>query len=74
MAEKRGKKAADKVNLNFAGVEDLAKLPMVGRDRAEKLIQYRKDHGEIKNWEELEHIPSFSKGMIEDLKQEGVTL
>jgi competence ComEA-like helix-hairpin-helix protein len=70
----RGKKTKGQVNLNRASLEDLAKLPMVGRDRAEKLIQYRNDHGEIRNWEELEHVASFSKGMIEDLKQGGVTL
>lgn len=75
MAEReRGKRTHGQVNLNHASIEDLAKLPMVGRDRAEKLIQYRKDHGDIKNWEELEHVPSFSKGMIEDLKEGGVTL
>ncbi len=70
----RGKRTKGQVNLNRSSLEDLAKLPMLGRDRAEKLIQYRKDHGGIANWEDLEHVLSFSKGMIEDLKKGGATL
>lgn len=72
--QERGKRTPGQINLNRASLEDLAKLPMVGRDKAEKLIQYRKDHGDIKNWDELENVLSFSKGMIENLKQGGVTL
>ena len=70
----KGKKASGRVNINRASVEDLAKLPMIGRDRAEKLVQYRKEYGEIRNWEDLAHVPSFSQGMIEELKHGDVEL
>jgi len=62
------------VNLNHISVEKLSKLPMVGRERAESIINYRTEHGPFKSWDDLRKIPGFVEGMIEDLKQGGATL
>jgi len=41
------------VNINTAGVEELAKLPYIGQDRAKAIIKYRETHGPFATIEEL---------------------
>ncbi len=65
---------ARKINLNNASVDDLAKVPGIGPRRAEIIVQYRKEHGHIEDWSDLDNIPGFSQGMIDDMKREGVEL
>lgn len=47
------------VNLNNASLEDLARVPGVGRERAEALLMYREQNGPLLNWEELRDVPGF---------------
>ena len=58
------------IDLNQASVEELADLPMVGKQRAEELAKRRP----FPNWDEVEKVPGFSKGMIDDLKSGGANL
>lgn len=63
-----------KINLNKASLEELEYLPMMGRERAERLIKYRDEHGPFKSWDDVDKISGFSLGMIEDMKAGGATI
>lgn len=65
---------AEKIDINKASADELARMPMVGRQRAESIIRYRNEHGPFRNWDDLDKIPGFSRGMIEDLKRGGLML
>ena len=62
----------EEINLNTAGVEELAKL--IGKERAETIVEYRDEHGPFQGWEDLEEIPGFSPEVIENLEKGGVAL
>lgn len=47
------------VNLNTDPLEELARVPGIGRERAEALIMYREQNGPLTNWEELRQVPGF---------------
>jgi DNA uptake protein ComE-like DNA-binding protein len=55
------------VDLNTAPEQELADLPMVGPDRAHTLCERRP----FSSWEEVEALPGFGKGMLDDLKSGG---
>lgn len=57
-----------KINLNKAGKEDLVKLPGVGPKIAEKIIQYRKEHGTFQNKEEILKVSGLGKSKLRDLE------
>jgi DNA uptake protein ComE-like DNA-binding protein len=44
---------SDRVNLNSADKEALMSLPGVGEKTAEKILQYRQEHGKIRSLDEL---------------------
>ena len=58
------------VDLNTAPEEEIADLPMVGPDRARTLCQARP----FKNWSDVEKLPGFGAGMIDDLKSGGAQI
>jgi DNA uptake protein ComE-like DNA-binding protein len=58
------------VDLNYVSEEELANLPMVGKQRAQDLIRHRP----FRSWEEVEKVPGISKGMVDDLKSGGAQL
>ena len=47
------------VNLNNASLADLARVPGIGRERAEALLMYREEKGPLTNWGELRQVPGF---------------
>ncbi len=59
-----------RIDINTASEDQLAELPMVGRERARLLAQHRP----FRSWEDVERIPGFSSGMVDDLKSAGVRL
>jgi DNA uptake protein ComE-like DNA-binding protein len=63
-------KGDQRIDLNHCGVDDLAKLPMVGRKRAENLMRHRP----FKSWDDVERVLGFDKGMVDDLKCGGAHL
>jgi competence protein ComEA len=58
------------VNLNADPLEELARVPGIGRDRAEALILYREENGPLANWGELRQVPGFEdEDLIEMVRQ-----
>jgi DNA uptake protein ComE-like DNA-binding protein len=58
------------IDLNTASEDELAELPMVGRERARALAENRP----FKSWEDVERVPGFGSGMVDDLKSGGATI
>lgn len=58
------------VDLNSADEQTLADLPMVGPERAQALIRNRP----FDSWAEVEKVPGFDGGMVDDLKSGGANL
>ncbi len=61
------------IDLNSASVDELARLRMIGRERAQDLVNYRNEHGPFRTWSDVKNIPGFSDQMIEDLKRRRAT-
>lgn len=58
-----------RVNINTASKEELMTLPGIGESKAESVIQYREEHGEFKEVEELTSIPGIKSGVFEKIKE-----
>ena len=59
--------AAGKINLNTAGAEELATLPRVGPVLAQRIVDWRKQHGDFQRVEELDAVDGFGPKMLEGL-------
>lgn len=64
---------SDRVNLNSAGKEALMSLPGVGEKTAEKILQYRQEHGKIESLDEL-HEADILFGYVAQNLRDRVTL
>ena len=58
------------VDLNTAGVNEIAGLPGVSPRLAEAIISRRP----IRNWDDLKEVPGMSQGLIKQLRNSGVRL
>lgn len=58
----------DKVNLNTASKEDLTKIDGVGDKKADKILEYRNQHGGFKSPEDLKNISGFGDKTVEKMK------
>ncbi|XAS69339.1 helix-hairpin-helix domain-containing protein [Micrococcaceae bacterium Sec5.7] len=66
-AEGAGKQAGERINLNTAGVEELGTLPRVGPVLAQRIVDWRKEHGTFKTVEELDAVDGVGPKMLETL-------
>lgn len=57
--------AGTPVNINTAGVKELMKLEGVGRQVAQKIVEYRDAHGPFKKPEELRKVEGVGTGLWE---------
>lgn len=57
------------VELNMANVDDLLVIPMLGENRARTILSTRQRNRGFHNWNDVEKIPGFSKGMIGKLQE-----
>jgi competence protein ComEA len=62
------KKPEPKVNINTATVEELAKLPGVGKSIAQRIVNHREKSGKFRTVEELLVIRGISRRKLEQLR------
>lgn len=60
--------AADLVNLNTAGLEQLMTLPGVGESKAKAILEYRENTGPFAVPEDITNVPGIKNGSYEKLK------
>ena len=72
-AEKSHPDPHDKVNINTADVKELMTLTGVGRKVAEKIVEYRDNHGPFKKADELKKVDGVGSGVWEKNRERVVT-
>jgi len=60
--------ASDKVNINTASLADLDKLPRIGPKVAQRILDYRKEHGPFKRIEDLMKVKGIGEKTFARLK------
>lgn len=60
----------EKVNINTANKEQLQKLDGVGDKKADKIIEYRQQHGEFKTADDLKNVNGFGDKTVARLKDQ----
>ncbi|MCF8268289.1 MAG: helix-hairpin-helix domain-containing protein [Ignavibacteriales bacterium] len=63
-----GKLSLGSININTAGVDDLDKLPGIGIKTAEKIIEYRSEHGKFNELSELMNVKGIGIKKFEKIK------
>ncbi|WP_246528107.1 helix-hairpin-helix domain-containing protein [Pseudarthrobacter albicanus] len=63
-----GSAAGGKIDLNTAGVEELGTLPRVGPVLAQRIVDWRKQHGRFKTVEELDAVDGVGPKLLEALR------
>ena len=56
------------VNLNQADADMLISLPGIGPKLAQRIIDYRQDHGIFRDVEELQNIKGITSGRLQKIK------
>ncbi len=58
-----------KVDLNRASKDDLKEIKGVSDSLAEKIVEYRSQHGGFKNLDDLDKVEGFSETRKEEMQQ-----
>lgn len=56
------------VNINTATVEEIAAIPLVTREMAEGVVEYREDSGDFYSLDELLEIEGFTREIYQKVK------
>ena len=56
------------VDLNTAGIEDLATLPGIGEGLAKRIVDYRTEHGPFEGPEGLMEVSGIGEKKLEELR------
>lgn len=57
-----------KININTASLEELQTLPRIGPAIAQRIIDYRKEHGPFKRIEDLLKVQGIGERIFEQIK------
>ena len=68
-ADRGEEAAAGPVHLNTASVEELDALPGVGPVTAQKIVDYREQHGAFSSVDDLDAIPGIGPARLEQLRE-----
>ncbi len=60
---------ANKLNVNTASAEELAKVPGITPEIAKAIVAYREEMGDIQNLDELTEVKGISKELLGKLKE-----
>jgi len=61
-------KTGDKVNINTASLEELQKLPRIGPQIAQRILDFRKENGSFKRTEDIMKVRGIGEKVYEQLK------
>jgi len=56
------------VNVNEAGVDELAVLPGLGPATARRIVEHRRDHGRFESLDDLLDVPGIGPATLEELR------
>ena len=59
----------EKININKASLEELDRLPGIGRTKAQAIVDYRSQNGEFKALEDIEKVKGIKAGSFEKIKE-----
>jgi len=60
--------AAERININTAGVDELVALPGIGRAYAERIVEYRGKNGPFKKPEDLLNVRGIGEKTFERIR------
>lgn len=58
-----------KININTASLEELQTLPRIGPAIAQRIIDYRKEHGPFKRIEDIMKVQGIGERVFEQIKE-----
>lgn len=58
----------DRIDINKAGTEEITKVPGIGEVIAERIVEYRKKKGKLRNLDELLEIDGIGKKKLDEMK------
>ncbi|ERK42225.1 comEA protein, partial [Levilactobacillus brevis ATCC 14869 = DSM 20054] len=61
------------VNLNTATVTELQQLTGIGEKKAQKIVDYRTDHGHFQSVKDLAQVPGFGEKTVANLQDQLTT-
>jgi len=61
--------AAEKININKASIEELATLKKIGPKIAERIVQYREEHGDFKKIDDITNVKGVGEKTFEMIKE-----
>ena len=74
VAESKVKKETNIIDINRATISQLCKIKGIGKVKAERIVEYRKENGSFKSVDELLNIKGIGVKTLKKIKQQKVTI